>query len=302
MNKKLARILCCIIPIKSVRTRVRNWLFSSSKGTLSWEITMLNEEISTLRYFLNKSVDITKIPKAKNQLRTIQKDGIDLLKYLDKVCKEHNIKYWLDFGTLLGSVRHKGFIPWDDDIDVGMLREDYSKLVKLGKELKNSDSYFKLCSNMEHYSVFHLENKNVKAWLDIFPYDSYYMDIVEEKDKDIFYKNYSEAQKGLKRNLFQIINRSDEEFLKELDNFINKEILKNQIPCIDIKPSLFLGIEFPHTCIGKMISYNTIFPLRELEFENFKFPVPNNYNEHLTNLYGDYMSFPKRVHNHFGLK
>ena len=53
---------------------------------------------------------------------------IDVLAYFDKICQENGLKYYADFGTLLGAVRHKGFIPWDDDIDVSMFREDIEKL------------------------------------------------------------------------------------------------------------------------------------------------------------------------------
>ena len=56
-----------------------------------------------------------------------------MMKIFDELCKENNFEYWLDFGNLLGAVRHKGFIPWDDDVDLGMPREDYEKFIELYK-------------------------------------------------------------------------------------------------------------------------------------------------------------------------
>ena len=68
------------------------------------------------------------------QLKKLQHELLDLLIELDRICKKHNIPYFLYAGTLLGAVRHKGFIPWDDDIDVAMLRKDYERFKKLVNE------------------------------------------------------------------------------------------------------------------------------------------------------------------------
>ncbi|MFR5941210.1 MAG: phosphorylcholine transferase LicD [Parabacteroides merdae] len=64
----------------------------------------------------------------ENELRSCQLKQLEILKIFDRICRKHNLRYWIDGGTLLGAVRHKGFIPWDDDLDVAMPSEDYKKL------------------------------------------------------------------------------------------------------------------------------------------------------------------------------
>ena len=79
---------------------------------------------------------------SKKEFRQMQLMQLDMLKELDRVCRKHNIKYTIFAGTLLGAVRHKGYIPWDDDADVGMLREEYEKFKKVAHELDPEICYF----------------------------------------------------------------------------------------------------------------------------------------------------------------
>lgn len=67
---------------------------------------------------------------------------LDMLEELDRVCRKYDIKYCITYGTLLGAVRHKGFIPWDDDSDIAMLREEYEKFRKVAHEMDPSICYF----------------------------------------------------------------------------------------------------------------------------------------------------------------
>mgnify|MGYP000078509559 CR=1 FL=1 len=74
-------------------------------------------------------------------VRDVQLVLLEMLKDIDALCKKHNIRYWLTGGSALGAVRHKGFIPWDDDADIGMLREDYEKFQRVVHELGDAISH-----------------------------------------------------------------------------------------------------------------------------------------------------------------
>ena len=79
--------------------------------------------------------------KATGVMRQIQLLSLELLKLFDNICNKYDLEYWLDYGTLLGAVRHGGFVPWDDDIDIGMIREDYDKFVEIfPQEIEKLDS------------------------------------------------------------------------------------------------------------------------------------------------------------------
>ncbi len=83
-----------------------------------------------MHYIINHCIDITKIPPASGAFRKYQLCALSILKTFDVICKKYGWTYFLYAGTLLGAVRHKGFIPWDDDIDVAMPRKDYDEAIK----------------------------------------------------------------------------------------------------------------------------------------------------------------------------
>ena len=97
----------------------------------------IEEEFITMRHILDNYMDITEFPKATGLLRKCQLADAELLRIVHEVLQKHNIQYWLGYGTLLGAVRHKGFIPWDDDMDICMTRDNYNKAMEiLPKELE----------------------------------------------------------------------------------------------------------------------------------------------------------------------
>ena len=88
------------------------------------------------------------------ELKKLQKIELDILIEFDKICKKNNLRYVLVGGTLIGAIRHKGFIPWDDDIDVSMPRKDYNKFIKIQeKELNHNKYYFQSMETNDKFGL-----------------------------------------------------------------------------------------------------------------------------------------------------
>ncbi len=228
-------------------------------------------------------------------LRKQQLRMLEMLQYIDAVCKKHNIRYWLCSGTLLGAVRHGGFIPWDDDLDVEMLREDYKKFVKVMALEKNERYILQTNETDSAYFFSYAKLRDLHSCLkEVHSVDSHYkysgifVDIfVLEPSSSLFLAKIS------KNILFrsQIVFRKSNIFRKYLYVFLNK-VLFPILSCISaicakgqlrhIHGSYFLRPRYK----------NDIFPLGKLNFEGDFFPVPSNYDHYLRLIYGDYMTLP----------
>ena len=214
---------------------------------------------------------------------------------LDRFCKEHNLKYFLAYGTLLGAVRHKGFIPWDNDVDVYMLRDDYNKLIKLYKD----NSYRLMCverCKRNEYTYAHakmidsrtllIENfqpdKKLGVFIDVFPLD-YLRN--EDKDYNLVLKrynriNYLDTAKGIKGNILKIIGRKQ---LARVTRIMNNYDTNR----CDYVGSCCVASDLP-VLFNKRWFEKTV----EVSFENNTFPAPIAYKEVLERIYGDYMKLP----------
>ena len=123
----------------------------------------------------------------KDTLRKVQLIQLEIVKEIDRVCEENGISYFLVGGSLLGAIRHKGFIPWDDDLDIGMLRKDYERFRKIAPQFlidkyrmidwkKDSNYPHPMCKIIKKGTIYK-ENKRNDAgeqgiWVDVFPYDN----------------------------------------------------------------------------------------------------------------------------------
>ena len=155
------------------------------------------EEVDTLYYLLNHYVDITALPPAKGSLRKLQLCDAVLLGIFDEICRREGWTYSLCGGTLLGAARHKGFIPWDDDLDVAMPREDYNKAMNKLREIFASygeDSLTLYVANAGRLGVGY-KHLQTGVWCDIFPLDIVTLPSESEKDKKIMAKNIRRYKK-----------------------------------------------------------------------------------------------------------
>ena len=128
------------------------------------------------------------IPPAKDGLRLVQKANAKFLEMFQRICKENNINYWIDFGTLLGAIRHNGFIPWDDDIDVAMTRDDYKKFISLFKteNKKYPDLELVFENNKKTKCLAKIKHKKSEnLFIDIFSYDFCHSRLDEEEKRNL---------------------------------------------------------------------------------------------------------------------
>lgn len=262
--------------------------------------------------------------KVKGTLRQTQLVQLRMLRYVDKICKENGINYWLDGGTLLGAVRHKGFIPWDDDLDIAMLRKDYKKFLNIAQKelpkdifLQNTETekyYTRPFTRLrDKYSTYELEewestNNRIHSgiFIDIFPFD--YL------PKKNFFKKIQLYLYFLLR-ILKLEANPDKLKMKSIKNrkykvaiiklivvigkFVPKALYIKLYECINsffykISPSNEIGdgLVNPTYYFKSIRNINKIFPLKKLRFEDYEFQVPNDTDFYLKGLYGDYMELP----------
>lgn len=229
-------------------------------------------------------------------LRMHQKRMLEILKYIDCVCKKHDINYWLSSGTLIGAVRHGGFIPWDDDMDIEMLRGDYKRLIKILQE-----------ESSVHYAVqtYQTDSGYTLPFAKMRDLHSHVVEKGAENYKyngcwvDLFYleKNTCTCLKlsvGFHKFVFAplgIIKGRPKCLLPLYKVLVYKIIFPVLRSFNQLLPLKYLyhtyGIPFYKNRIPK-----DIFPLGEIEFEGIKFPAPANLDGYLRRIYGNYMELP----------
>ena len=281
-----------IINTKDLQIKIA--LINKKNEELSQKLEMYkkeNDEILNSYNTLFNNLFIFQEIEPKELVRLSRELNIELLNFIDNVCKKYDLKWWLYAGSLLGAIRHGGFIPWDDDIDISMLREDYEKFYQIIdteiKEFKLTD-FIKVNNNtinndnvyLPFVKVNYYVDNDLFGFIDIFPTD-YVTKLISDMEA-LFHEERQKIRYELKKG-------------SDRTKTLNVSFKKLQVS--DKKTNLLMsGIEGP---IFSINNYSTIFPLTTIKFENQTYPCPRNYKKYVVSLYGDnYMKIPKTIYHH----
>jgi lipopolysaccharide cholinephosphotransferase len=257
------------------------------------------------------------------ELKLVQTIEVDILKEIIRVCSKRDIEYFIVGGTALGAVRHGGFIPWDDDIDIGMTRENYNKFLDIAND-ELSEGFFlqtvftdaespfhfaKVRKNGTKFIEYYCRDLNIHqgVFVDVFPYDNIPDDPHLKKKQYIKTAILSNlfVSKTVKELSIEVASKKD--YIKNISRYSLYYLLK-PIPkktlykMLEKEIQKYNSIETSSRCYVKtpalLIKNEFLYPIKNMKFEDIMVSAPSDCHSYLSSQYGDYMKLPPEEKRH----
>lgn len=243
-------------------------------------------------------------------LRHLQMTILTIMKDIDMLCVKNNIDYYLLGGSAIGAIRHKGFIPWDDDMDIVMTNDNYEKFIQICREQLDKNKYYlqvgledwplnftkirlqrTVLNELEGYVV---DEKMKGIYLDVFKLDNVPSNVLLQRWQYMCAKYYlcyllskrTYDSANLKKKIMMFL-------AIPLNIKFLRDIIVHEVEKYNKRDSQYLGFFFGRTRYKTSITKRCIYgkPFR-VPFEDTELPVPEKYHEYLSQLFGNYMKLP----------
>jgi lipopolysaccharide cholinephosphotransferase len=271
---------------------------------------MKREESQQDNYSFNPEELKARFNPEGSMLRKQQRRMTEMLLVVDGICKKHGIRYWLCAGTLLGAVRHGGYIPWDDDLDIELMREDYLKLLKVMPQELPDDYALQTHESDANYFYAYAKLRDRRSHLEelnhydrIFKEQGVFIDIFPMEQAPQPLRWISCRTLGFAYKVLNNPNYSDEVAARKVRRIyrVNEKFV---FPVLRALGKLWPMGEKIRYSYG--IPYNDIrlhsylFPLGTCQFEGHEMPAPRDCDAYLKDKFGDYMRLPSmdELHPH----
>lgn len=248
--------------------------------------------------------------KEQEYKRKLQLKLLEMIKDIDNLCRENKIDYYILYGSALGAVRHKGFIPWDDDLDIGMSYDNYKKFIDICEEkLDNNKYYVQTYEKENNYYLSFAKIRNIRTtlieegnknidiirgvYIDVFPLTGVPNNILKEQILKInrafmLSANINVINNKILSTIFKIILKI---FGREkILNYTTKKCFKYDYNHCKYIVSITDGDGYECAKVKKSVMGKP----KYVDFEDTKLPIPEDYDTYLKTVYGDYMKIPSK--------
>ena len=246
-------------------------------------------------------------------IEEVKQTELDILNAINQICSDNKIEFYLCGGTMLGAIRHKGFIPWDDDIDIFLERKEYEKLIAIIKEKKeyswleilddtNDNYYYPFAKAVDNRTIAKMDDNKTEhgIWVDIFPIDN--LPDNSKKRIKLIKKCYFYRALIISMTTDFNMNKKDNKiFIKKFLNLYTSIVGKNRVynrykkiinKSLNYNDSKYVACLCPTYGINEIFEREKLFEKEKYLFEGQYYNGTKNYDMYLKSFYGDYMTLP----------